>query len=367
MTLDAERGIAYLPLGAPTHDRIGTDRPGDNLFSSAVVAVDANTGKRLWHFQLIRHDIWDYDAAAPPTLVDVKRDGRTIPAVAMTTKNGLLFIVDRVTGEPLYEVEERAVPPSDVPGEIASPTQPYPVKPEPLSRQGITREDLAKVTPELEAFCKALVDDNNLLLGGPYQPIGFNRPTVSFPGVSGGVSWAGGAFDPDLGYYVVNVLDFGQIQTIVRDDSALGFANRGRPAGRFWNGETRQLCNEPPWGQLVAVNVNTGDIAWRSNLGVTETLPEGKQNTGRPSIGGPITTAGGLTFIAATDDVRFRAFETRTGRELWTVKLPGGGQTNPVTFADKTGKQYVAITATGGAGYIGVPTTSDAVVFFALP
>jgi quinoprotein glucose dehydrogenase len=284
----------------------------------------------------------------------------------MTSKAGLLFIADRVTGEPLYDIEERPVPRSDVPGETAAPTQPFPVKPEPLARISIGRDEITTITPELEAFCRKLVDDNDLLLGGPYLPIGFNRLTVGFPGVSGGVSWAGGAFDPAAGLYVVNVNNWASVQMIVRDDSPLGFANRSRFGGRFWNQETRQLCQEGSWGQLVAVDVDTGDIAWRTNLGVTDNLPPGKQATGRPSIGGPITTASGLTFIAAADDGRIRAFETRTGKEVWTAKLPGGGQTNPITFADKTGKQYVAITATGGAGFLGVPTTSDAVVFYAL-
>jgi quinoprotein glucose dehydrogenase len=368
MTVDEARGIVYMPFGAPANDRIGVDRPGNNLFSSSIVAADANTGKYLWHFQITHHDIWDIDAAAPPTLVDVKRNGRTIPAVALTNKTGLLFILNRVSGEPIFGVEERPVPPSDVPGEQASATQPFPLKPEPLAQQTITRDQLAKVTPEHEAFCRKLVGDNNMLLGGPYLPTAFNRPTVNFPGTLGGVNWAGGAFDPVSGYYIVNVLNFAQIQTIIATPGqGIGFANRGQVNGRFWQQETRLPCGEPPWGQLVAVDVSTGEIAWRSTLGVSDNLPAGRQNTGRPSLGGPISTAGGLTFIAATDDGRFRAFETKTGREVWTVKLPGSAHTVPITFADKAGKQYVAITATGGAGFLGTPVTGDSVIFYALP
>jgi quinoprotein glucose dehydrogenase len=368
MTVDTERGIVYMPFAAPANDRIGVDRPGNNLFSSSIVAADAATGKYLWHFQITHHDIWDMDTAAPPTLLEVRRGGRTIPAVALTNKAGLLFIVDRVTGEHIFGVEERPVPPSDVPGEMASPTQPFPVKPEPLSRITISADDLAKITPEHEAYCRKLVEENNILLGGPYLPTRFNRATVNFPGTIGGINWAGGSYDPTQGLYIVNVLNFGQIQQITATPGqGLGFANRGPVNGRFWENATRMPCQAPPWGQLVAVDVNTGDIAWRSTLGVSDNLPEGKRNTGRPSLGGPISTAGGLTFIAATDDGRFRAFETRTGREVWTVKLPGSAHTVPVTFADKSGKQYVAITATGGAGFLGTPVVGDALVFYALP
>ena len=368
MSVDAERGIVYMPFGAPANDRIGVDRPGNNLFSSSIVAADARTGKYLWHFQITHHDVWDMDTAAPPTLIEVKRGSRTIPAVALTNKAGLLFILDRTNGRPVYGVEERPVPQSNVPGEQASPTQPFPVKPEPLSRITMTPAELAKVTPEHAAYCSKLVEENNVLLGGPYLPTQFNRPTVNFPGTIGGVNWAGGAFDPKLGFYVVNVLNFGQIQQIIATPGqGIGFANRSPIAGRFWQQETRMPCQEPPWGQLVAVDVNTGEIAWRTNLGISENLPAGKQATGRPSLGGPISTASGLTFIAATDDSRFRAFETRTGRELWTVKLPGSAHTNPITFADKTGRQYVAITATGGAGFLGTPVTGDSLIAYALP
>jgi quinoprotein glucose dehydrogenase len=367
MSVDAERGIVYMPFGAPANDRIGVDRAGDNLYSSSIVAADAATGRYLWHFQMTRHDIWDIDAAAPPTLFDVTRNGRTIPAVALVGKAGLLFILDRVTGAPIFGVEQRPAPKSDVPGEQTAATQPFPVKPEPLSRNTLTAADLATVTPELEAYCKGLVAEHNILLGGPYLPTALNRPTVNMPGTIGGVNWAGGAVDPKLGYFIVNVFNLGQIQQIVPDpQSPIGFANRGPLNGRFWQNATRLPCTEPPWGQLVAVNVNTGDIAWRSNLGISENLPEGRQNTGRPSLGGPITTAGGLTFIAATDDSRFRAFDSRTGKEVWTARLPGSAHTNPVTYAGADGKQYVAIVATGGAGFLGTPITSDSLVVYAL-
>ena len=182
LTVDVDRGIVYMPFGAPSNDRYGGDRPGDNLFSSSIVAADANTGKYLWHFQLVHHDIWDFDMQSPPALIEVKQNGRTIPAVAATNKAGLLFLLDRVTGKPIYGVEERAVPKSDIALERPSPTQPFPLKPLPLSRMSMSMEDIANVTPELEAACRKLVAENNLQLGGPYLPVSFNLLKPQNPG-----------------------------------------------------------------------------------------------------------------------------------------------------------------------------------------
>lgn len=364
MTVDQQRGILYMPFGAPNYDRVGTDRPGDNLFGSSVVAVEAATGKLLWYFQAVHHDIWDYDTETPPTLVDVHRDGRTIPAVVIVNKTGLLFVLDRVTGKPLFPVVERQVPPSDVPGEHASPTQPFPATPEPLAPMSV---QLYHDLPEHAAWCKAYVDDNHMLLAQkPYTPPAFNRYSVNLPGTHGGVNWAGGAFDPAHGLFVVNVNNLGQPMRIVGDDSG-GFTNSGPFAGtvRFWNPEKHLPCTEPPWGELVAIDVNHGTIAWRSTLGVTDLFPEGKQGTGRPGLGGPIVTASGLTFIGATDDSRFRAFDTKTGKELWTYRLPASAESIPVTYTDDRGKQYVAVVATGG-GLLRAPLLSDELMAFAL-
>jgi quinoprotein glucose dehydrogenase len=368
MTVDPARGILYMPFGAPNNDRVGVDRPGNNLFSSSLVAVNADTGKLLWYFQVVHHDIWDTDTEAPPTLVDVKRDGKVIPAVVSVNKNSLMFILNRVTGKPIYGVEERPVPSSNVPGEETSPTQPFPVKPEPLAQNTLSRDNLYKDTPEHKAWCEKYVDDNNMLLGSrPYIPPQLNRYTVPMPGTQGGVNYYGGAFDPKLGLFVVNVNNLGQPMRIVQNPDG-SYSNSGPLAGltRFWDPATHLPCGPTPWGQLVAVDINTGEIAWRSTLGVTDSLPDGKQNTGRPGLGGPIVTAGGLTFIGATDDARFRAFETRTGRELWTVKLPAAAEATPVTYAGSDGKQYIAIVATGG-GLIGAPLQSDSLVVYALP
>ena len=256
------------------------------------------------------------------------------------------------------------MPPSDVPGEHASPTQPFPATPEPLAQTSV---QLYHDLPEHAAWCKAYVDDNHMLLAQePYTPPAFNRYSVNLPGTHGGVNFSGGAFDPTLGLFIVNVNNLGQPMRIVRDETG-GYTNSGPFAGtvRFWNPEKHLPCNEPPWGELVAVDVNSGKIAWRSILGVTDNFPEGKQHTGRPGLGGPIVTAGGLTFIGATDDARFRAFDTKTGQELWTYHLPASAESIPITYTDEHGKQYVAIVATGG-GLLRAPLLSDELIAFKL-
>jgi len=364
MTVDRERGILYMPFGAPNFDRVGTDRPGNNLFGTSVVAVNAATGKLIWYFQVVHHDIWDYDTEAPPTLVNLRRDGKTIPAVVIVNKTGLLFVLNRVTGKPVFPVVEKPVPPSDVPGEQASPTQPFPVTPAPLAPMSV---DLYHDLPEHTAWCKAYVDDNHMLLAKqPYTPPAFNRYSVNLPGTHGGVNYSGGAFDPTLGLFVVNVNNLGQPMRIVHDPAG-GYTNSGPFAGqvRFWNPEKHLPCTEPPWGQLVAIDVNSGKIAWRSVLGVTDTFPAGKQHTGRPGLGGPIVTGGGLTFVGATDDARFRAFDTKTGKEVWTYHLPASAESIPVTYTDGRGKQYVAVVATGG-GLLRAPLLSDELIAFKL-
>jgi quinoprotein glucose dehydrogenase len=383
MTLDVPRGILYMPFGAPSVDQYGGDRAGDNLFSTSIVAADANTGKYLWHFQLVHHDIWDADMPAAPALFDVTRDGKTIPAVAAISKVGLVFLLNRVTGEAIYGVEERPVPASEVPLERASKTQPFPMKPGPLSRNSMRPEDVATVTPELEAACRKLME--NMQMGGPYLPQSYNRLRVVFPGNHGGMNWGGVAFNPQLGYLIVNTSDLGQVAGLKDRDPAnagpaqgAGVGNRVDPGGPYEGvagggrfsvpGSTYQQlpCQQPPWGQLVAIDVNTGEFAWRVTLGVTDSLPEGKQNTGRPGNGGPITTAGGLVFVGATDDARFRAFDARTGKELWTIKLAAVAHATPSTYRGSDGKQYVVITSTGG-GFFNAPTSDDSITAFSLP
>ena len=250
--------------------------PGDNLFSSSVVAADARTGKYLWHFQVVRHDIWDADVANPPLLLDVRQQGRTIPAVAVMSKSGLLFLLDRVTGKPIYGVEDRPVPQSEVPLERTAKTQPFPVKPPPLSRMTMTPADIATVTPELEAACRKMME--GLQLGGPYLPVGYNRLRLQFPGNHGGVNWGGASFNPQLGYLFVNTSELGQLQGFAEREpnpagaeAPAGRGGRGSNSpyrdlpggGRFKDHESNMMCQQPPWGQLTAVNVHTGEFAWQ--------------------------------------------------------------------------------------------------------
>ena len=355
-------------FGAPNNDRVGVDRPGNNLFGTSLVAVDANTGKYLWHFQVVHHDIWDNDTQDPPMLMDVQARRQDHPRRLTVNKNALMFILNRVTGKPIYGVEERPVPKSNVPGEETSPTQPFPVKPEPLAQNRLTRDNLYKDTPEHKAWCEKYVDDNHMRLGEvPYVPPQLDQYTVPMPGTQGGVNYYGGTFDPKLGLFIANVNNLGQPMRIVRNPDG-SYSNSGPLAGltRFWDPSNHLPCGPTPWGQLVAVNVNTGEIAWRSTLGVSDILPEGKRNTGRPGLGGAIVTGGGLTFIGATDDSRFRAFETKNGKEIWTVKLPASAEATPITYRGANGKQYVVVVATGG-GLIGAELASNSVVAYALP
>jgi quinoprotein glucose dehydrogenase len=244
----------------------------------------------------------------------------------------------------------------------------------------MTMADIATVTPELEAACRKLAE--GMQFGGPYVPQGYNRLRVQFPGNHGGVNWGGTAFNPQLGYLFINTNEMGQVAGLRdRDPSATGNAqangvgNRVHPeapyegmsgGGRFKDEASNMYCQQPPWGQLTAVDVNTGDFAWRVPLGITESLPADKQLTGRPGNGGPIATAGGLVFIGATDDARVRAFDAKTGKELWTFKLGGAANATPSTYLGKDGRQYVVITSTGG-GFFGAPLTDDSIMAFALP
>lgn len=367
-TVDEERGIVYLPFGTPAYDREGTDRAGIGLYGTSLVAVDARTGKYLWHFQTVHHDIWDLDMPVLPTLMDVRRGGRTIPAVAVMTKTSLLFVLDRVTGKPLFKIKEIPVPASETPGEKAWPTQPIPTRPEPLTRTSIDLpREIADLTPEHRERCLKLVDDFQMEGTKMYQPIGYNKVGVHFPGIFGGVDWWGGAFDKKNGYYIINTMSLGSVMKLRTAPD--GSIESGTSAV-FWfsdmSGNMMMPCQTPPWGELMAVDVSAGKIVWRRTLGVTDSLPEAKRDTGRPMMGGPIVTASGLIFIAATDDERFRAFDVKTGKLLWETKLDAAGGTTPLTYRGKDGKQYVALIATGGT-YLTFPSTSDNLVAYALP
>lgn len=372
LTLDMKRGIVYVPLGSPTSDFYGADRHGDGLYGNSLVALEAATGKLKWYQQLVHHDLWDFDLAAPPILFDSSRDGRVVPAVAQITKMGLLFVFDRETGKPLYGMEERPVPASTVPGEKTAPTQPFPIRPPPLSRIDFREEEIFDLTPDHAAFCRDLFTRNQMKISPLYTPLGLEGNVLMFPSTLGGGGWGGLSTDPSLGLLFVNVNNLGQWGHMVKKvDPATGAVTYIRTSeygayARFWNRDTRVPCSKPPFGELVAVNTRTGDVAWRVPLGTVAALEaQGVTNTGTLNLGGSIATAGGLVFIAATNDARFRAFDAKTGRLLWEQPIDANGHTIPITYQGKDGKQYVALTAANGGGYFG-GTPSDAVVAFAL-
>jgi quinoprotein glucose dehydrogenase len=297
-------------------------------------------------------------------LVEVKRGRKSEPAVLITSKVGMLFVLNRVTGKPIHPIEERPVPPSDVPGERAAPTQPFPLKPPPFARQSFAMSDIATVTPELESYCRAFIEQHKPRFGGAYLPLS-ETPTISFPGRQGGGNWGGGSFDPKQGLLFVNASNLGQIEQITKNADGT-VTNNGPATGRFSERKNRLMCQQPPWGTLTAINVHSAEIVWQSRLGVTDAFPREVANTGRPSSGGSIATASGLVFIGATDDNRLRAFDSTNGKELWTFRLPASAHATPATYLGKDGRQYVVIVATGGS-LVESPIESDVVQAFALP
>jgi quinoprotein glucose dehydrogenase len=360
LTLDAKRGIAYLPFAAPTFDQSGNDRKGPSLFSNTLVALDAATGKYLWHFQALHHDLWDYDLPLT-TLVDVKKDGRTIPAIAVMSKASLLFLLDRVTGKPVYEIKETPVPTdTDMVGEAPSPTQPMSVTP-PLGRTSFDMAELANLTPQQKEGCDKIIKSMNIRGAKFLQPQRVDSGVARFPGSWGGIDWSHAAFDPKSGTYVLNISDMASPQVMTRKPDGTYDMRDGYQW--FWDKVSHMPCQVPPWGELYAVNVNTGGILWHTTLGVTDGLAD--PNTGRPNVGGPIITGSGLIFIGATDDKRLRAFDIRTGRELWTFKLPASLYGTPMTYQGRNGKQYVGAVTTGG--FWGEAAGADDVTAFALP
>lgn len=370
MSVDTERGLLFVPFGSPSYDFYGADRKGQNLFANSLVALNADTGKLVWYFQAVHHDTWDYDLESAPVLMDVIQRGKKIPAVALTGKLGLMFILDRRDGKPIYGTEERPVPASDVPGEPGWPTQPFPLKPPPLGRHGFSPDEIATVTPEQKQFCTNLfATEGGLGSGGPYTHYG-TRLTIVFPGTLGTSNWPGMSYNPKLGYLFLNTVNIADVAKVTKaEEGAAPAYQRNSPWGvyaRFWNNDKFWPCQQPPWGQLWAINVNTGDIAWVIPFGIDEELEaKGVHGTGVLNFGGSIATAGGLVFIAATRDQIFRAFEAATGKELWATKLETGSYTVPMTYQGKDGKQYVVLVATGGSFYD--TTAGDSVIAFTLP
>jgi quinoprotein glucose dehydrogenase len=432
MTLDAVAGIVYVPTGSAAFDFYGADRVGENLFADSEIALNAATGKRIWHFQGVRHDLWDRDFPAPPALVEIQHEGQTVAAVAQTTKQGFVYVFDRANGKPLFPIEYRKYPKSDLPGEVAAGEQPLPTKPAPYARQLLTEDLLTNRTPQAHQW--AIEQFRTFRSEGQFVPLSTKQNTVIFPGFDGGAEWGGPAFDPETGLLYVNSndiawdaelaentapalsgrgiyqsqctmchqdnlagappnfpsligvgkrLDRTAIATVIQKgqgrmpaypdltqdeiNALIDYMLKGEnkelsssavqpPLMRYrFSGYTRFLDPEgypavvPPWGTLNAINLNTGEYAWKIPFGeYPELAAKGMKDTGTENYGGPIVTAGGLLFIGATNyDKKFRAFDKSTGALLWETTLPFAGNATPITY-EVNGRQYVAIAAGGG-------------------
>lgn len=431
MAVDHARGLVFAPTGSAAADFYGANRLGDNLFANTLLALNAETGERVWHFQAVRHDIWDRDFPSPPSLVTVTHGGRRIDAVAQTSKQGYVFLFERETGNSLFPLEYRNYPPSPVDGEVAADSQPLPVLPAPFARQRLTEDMLTTRTPQARAA--AVATYRGLIDGGPFMPFTVDRPTLIFPGYDGGAEWGGSAFDPETGLLYVNanemawtgeltaapegntarqvylgncaachgeklqgappqmpsLVDIGarrgaeDIARVIRlgagrmpgfptltDDEIAGLvtyvrsgdnptiAHTSRTPGalKYRFGGYHKLLDPdgypaiaPPWGTLNAIDLNTGDYAWKIPLGeYPELAARGITNTGSENYGGPVVTAGGLLFIGATNfDRKFRAFDKRTGELLWETTLPFSGNGTPATY-EIGGRQFIVVPAGGG-------------------
>jgi quinoprotein glucose dehydrogenase len=373
LTVDTKRGIVFAGTGSASYDWYGADRKGDNLFANCTLALDARTGRRLWHFQAVHHDLWDHDLPYPPVLVRVKHDGKMVDAAAQVTKDGFCFLFDRVTGKPLFAIQERAVPASDIPGERAAPTQPFPVKPPPLTLQKVTETDITDLSPE--AHDEALARFRKLRATGAFTP-GSLEGTLTAPGWHGGATWSGAAFDPTTGLLYVNTNNIPMVVTLRKQES--GRTPYGLIGTQKTPGRTERFHNafhfadkdgypgvKPPWGLLNAVDLNTGAFAWRVPLGAyPELTAKGIPPTGTENFGGPIVTAGGLVFIGGAMDEQLHAYDKATGRLLWESPLPAGGYATPCTYMAH-GRQYVVIAA-GGGGKLATKS-GDSFVAFTLP
>lgn len=376
LSADPARGLVFVPTGSPSPDYYGGERPGDNRYANSIVALRAATGEVAWSFQTVHHDLWDYDVASQPMLFPLRHGGRDIAAVAVGSKTGNLFILDRETGTPVFGVEERPVPESDVPGERAAPTQPFPLLPEPLVPQRLTMKDAWGATEEDRRWCAAEIARRRS--EGIFTPPSV-RGSVFFPGNIGGMAWGGLAYDAAHGLLIVPANRLAAVARLIpRAEYAASHTGglreerapqTGTPYGvarQFLLTEKLMPCNAPPWGTLAAIDAATGRRRWEVPLGVLPWL-EGRPEAARwgsVNLGGPIVTAGGLVFIGASFDSYLRAFDVETGRELWKGRLPTSARATPMTYLWR-GRQYVVIAA-GGHDVPGV-AMDDALVAFALP
>ena len=382
--VDEKRGLVFIPIGSPSPNYWRGDAPGANVFSDSILALDVKTGAYRWHFQTVHHDLWDSDEPSAGPMIDLKVDGKKRPAVVSINKTSWFFEFDRKTGKPIFDVEERPVPKGDVPEEYYSPTQPVPTKPGPLSRVSMTKDDMvtaADTTPEHAAACQAMWDKaGGFYNAGPFTPFMFHadgappHSAVQLPGGIGGVNWGGPAADPRTGWVYMNAHDTSLVGWVEKKDPNVSYSfdaphsdqpyerasvdgkgpffSFSAPLSGKYDEKGRGVgpsapCYKGPWARLTAVDANTGEVKWAVPLGLVEGLPADKQLQGDTGSAGPSVTGGGLVFVGATNDKRFRAFDSSTGKELWEATLGNSANANPISYQGRSGKQYVAVNAGG--------------------
>ena len=380
MVVDPERHLVFVPTGSASPDYYGGLRPGDNKWANSIVALHAKTGELAWGFQLVHHDLWDYDSASPPLLATLDHNGQRVPVVIQGNKTGFLYVLNRDTGVPVFPVEERPVPQSDVPGEVTSATQPFPLAPPPLVPQKLSPSDAWALSDAEREACRGRLEA--LRNDGVFTPPSL-RGTLVIPGNVGGMNWSGYALDPVHSLLLVNVNNMpAKVKLLPRAEFAdykhrteegEYTAQAGTPYGMFRNllqAPSGLPCCPSPWGMLTAVDMAEGKIRWQVPLGSMADF--GGRHTagvppGSPSLGGPIVTAGGLIFIAGTLDSFIRAFDVETGKEIWKAQLPASGAATPMTYLTHSGAKQFLVIAAGGHAKVTEESQSDALVAFALP